>query len=73
MYHLIQYCAFKHNFKLEHTDLFYWTEVLCNKASSNALLCYAQPVQVLPYTRVDNVLYKVEGDVSFAICSFLTV
>lgn len=59
--------------KLEHTDLLYWAEVLCNKAPSDALLCYAQPVQVLPHARVDTVLYKAEGDVSFAICSFLTV
>ena len=73
MYHLIYYCAFKYNFKLENTDLLKWTEVLYNKAPSNALLCYAQSVQVLPHTRADAVLDKVEGDVSFAIYSFLTV
>ena len=73
MYRFIYYCAFKYNFKLERTDLLNWTEVLCTNAPSNALLCYAQPVQILPHTRADAVLYKVERDVSFAICSLLTV
>lgn len=67
------YWVFKDNFKLEHTDLLNWTEVLYNSAPSNALLCYAQSVKVLPHARVDAVLYRVQGHVSFAICSFLTV